>query len=500
MGGWAMTEVTFDYVPQPRQQLLHSTFARQILYGGAAGGGKSRSLRADAIIFCLQNPGLQAYLFRRTLKELEDNHVKWLRVELPKELGTYNFTRNEYTFFNGSMLNFCYCEREKDVTRYQGAEMHWVGIDEAAHFTDFQINYLKTRNRLGGFKPEMDGARLPRFAMGSNPGGPGHNYLKSIFLDKAPPETVFHDDTMVDPRKPDDKGWTSIFIPAKMSDNKYLDEDYGASFSGLPPELADALREGDWDAVVGKALHNLSRDQHRLRSFLPPRHWTHFQVIDWGTASPFSVGWYCISEGAELKAKGGYPARYLGAGAIIRFREWYGWSGRPNVGCRKSAQYVARGIVHREKDLPVMDYRVGDTDMWADRGARSIAEIMAEVEPSMIMKKAKKDRRHNYAEIISRLAGNPEFQDDGVVEEDPMFFATDNCTHFWRTVPSLVIDDTDPDKGPATAHTEDHVYDEIAYACRSRPFITTKRDRYEEEWGEEIRRARQGAGDPYATA
>ena len=236
-----MAEIVFDYTPQPRQALFHGTKARQILYGGAAGGGKSRSLRADAVIFCLQNPGCQAYLFRRTMRELDDNHIKWVKVELASELGTYNQTRNEFLFFNGSMLNFCYCENESDVTRYQGAEMHWVGIDEAAHFTDYQINYLKTRNRLGGWKPEVDVDRLPRFAMASNPGGPGHNYLKSIFIDSGPPERIFHDGTMRDPSDPEDLGWESIFIPATMADNRYLDSDYASSFSaGLPPELVEA--------------------------------------------------------------------------------------------------------------------------------------------------------------------------------------------------------------------------------------------------------------------
>lgn len=493
-----MPEVHFDYTPQPRQQLLHSTTARQILYGGAAGGGKSRSLRADGILFCLQNPGLQAYLFRRTLKELEDNHVKWLRTEIPKELGTYNYTRNEFSFFNGSMLNFCYCEKEKDVTRYQGAEMHWVGIDEAAHFTDFQINYLKTRNRLGGFRPLKDKDRLPRFAMGSNPGGPGHNYLKSIFIDKSPPETIFFDDTMRNPRNPEDKGWPSIFIPAKMSDNAYLDENYEASFGGLSPELADALRDGDWDAVVGKALHNLSRERHQLRPFKPPRHWTHFQVIDWGTASPFSVGWYVVSEGATLKGKDGHPPVWLPEGSIIRFKEWYGWDGRPNKGSRMSAQHVARGIIEKEQDLPSMDYRVGDTDMWADRGARSVQEIMEETEPTIVLRKAKKDRTHNYAEMVSRLAGNPSYREDGE-EDDPMFFCTSNCIHFWRTVPTLTLDETDPEKGPAT-DGEDHVYDEVAYACRSREYVSTERDRYDELYGEQIRAARGEIEDPYAVA
>ncbi len=350
--------VVLDYEPQERQKLLHSAKARQILYGGAAGGGKSVSLRWDAVCFCVRNAGCQAYLFRRTRTELEQNHTKFIRTELPAALGQYSHDRKAFEFVNGSNLYFCYCDREDDVTLYQGAEMHWVGVDEASHLTEYQLNYLKTRNRLGSWSPtdETDKGFLPRFVMASNPGGVGHNYLKSIFIDKAPPETYFYDEEMRNPRNPDDKGWKSIFIPAKMTDNVYLDENYEASFSGLPAELADALRDGNWDAVVGQALHLLNRPEHMLRAFVPPRHWTHFMCIDWGSAHPFSVGWYAVSEGATLKAKGKWPDRYLPAGALIRYREWYGWNGKPNQGARIPAQQVAKGIIKREEG-EVMDFR-----------------------------------------------------------------------------------------------------------------------------------------------
>ena len=80
-----------------------------------------------------------------------------------------------------------------------------------------------------------------------------------------------------------------------------------------------------------------------------------------------------------------------------------------------------------------------------------------------------------------------------------MLFITANCLQFWRTVPVLTADEHDPEKGPDTK-LEDHAYDDLAYACRSRPFVTTQQDRYEEEFGEQIRQARKQVIDPYATA
>ncbi len=494
-----VNEIRLSYDPQPRQLLLHTTTAKQILFGGAAGGGKSHSLRWDIIRFCLYVPRLDAFLFRRTRPELESNHIRRIRNELPAELGEYIDRKNRYEFFNGSGINFCYCEKESDVERYQGAEIHYLGVDEAGQLTDYQLNYLRARVRLGGFEvPEKYRNFLPRMVFTSNPGGPGHQFLKQTFVDAAPRETVFLDRTLEVPGQPG-TGWRSIFIPASMSDNKYLDPSYAGQFSALPAELAKALRDGDWDAVVGQALHTLSRERHQLRQFIPPKHWTRFQSIDWGTASPFSVGWFCVSEGAELPAKDGWPARWLPAGAVVMYDEWYGWNGKANHGARYSPQTVAQGIVAREeKRGEVMDYRIGDTEMWAMKGGPSIVEWFMNTDPRLVMRKSEKDRKRNYQEIMARLAGNVKFSETGEILEDPMFFATANCVHFWRTCPPLVLDEVDPEKGPDT-NQEDHCYDQLVYGLRSRPYITLEKDRLYMKYADEEQAALRGNVDPYAT-
>ena len=494
---------TIPYDPQPKQALAHGVAAKQIMYGGAAMGGKSAWIRWDMVRFCLANPGLEAYLFRRTFGELEKNHIRPLKRDLmaagiPYE---YNADHKRFVFPNQSSINCCYCENEDDVTRYQGAEFHYLGVDEAAHLTEYQLTYLRSRVRLGNWVPAPEyAAFLPRIAFTSNPGGPGHNFIKHTFISPSPPETIFFDTSTQVKRGKDViyPGHTTIYIRARMSDNKYATEEYEGQFSAMEPELARALRDGDWDAIVGKAIHNLSRDRHQLRQFDPPKHWTRFMVIDWGTAKPFCVLWCAVSEGAILAPKEGWPERWLPSGAVVVYREWYGWDGKPDKGCRMAAPAVARRILEIE-DKEVMDYRVGDSQTWAQHDGPSVQEnMMTATEGRITLRRSVKDRVQNYAEIIARLAGNPRFIQTGETIEDPMLFITANCVHVWRTVPTLILDQTNPEKGPDTDQ-EDHSYDCLAYGCRSRPFVSTEEDRFMAEHGDEMRAALRKNTDPYAT-
>lgn len=493
-------EIRLDYEPSEKQILLHTAPVRQVMYGGAAGGGKSRGLRGDLVTWCLRIPGLEAYLFRKSLKELEDNHVRPLKNELPRELYDYNETKKRFTFpHNGSAINMCYCERDDDVYTYHGAEMHILAIDEGAHFKEFQITYLRTRLRLGSFAeriPEQYRKMFPRLVIASNPGGPGHSFLKSTFITPAPPMTVFPDKTTAIKGKTE--GLPTIFIPAGMKDNKYLEDDYEAQFGSLEKERQRALVEGDWDAVVGQALHTLSRERHCLRPFKPPRHMTRIMCIDWGTAKPFAIGWWLVSDGIWLRGREAWPDRYIPAGALVMYDEWYGWNGKSNKGCGMDARTVARDILARESARgDVIDYRVGDTEMWSRRDGPSPAEnMMHETDGRLALKPAKKNRRMNYNEILCRLAGAPTYMEDGGVEEHPMMFVTANCVRWWETVPSLVLDPIDPDKGPDTK-LEDHHYDQTAYLARSRPYMMTETDRRDIAMRKELRKLT--GGDPYAT-
>src|SRR5699024_8079790 len=89
-GGRNMGQVTLHYEPTARQRAFHASKAFEVLYGGAAGGGKSYACVWDALLRCLRHPGTEAFLFRRTYQELEKNLVAIAQRVIPPQLGTYS--------------------------------------------------------------------------------------------------------------------------------------------------------------------------------------------------------------------------------------------------------------------------------------------------------------------------------------------------------------------------------------------------------------------------
>jgi hypothetical protein len=466
---------------QPKQHDCLNSEATEILYGGAAYGGKSYLLRAIAIILCNEVAGLQVYLFRRTHPDLVKNHLNG-SGSFPEILAPMIATKQcdikaeaEIRFENGSKIHLCHCQHEKDVLKYQGAEIHVLLMDELTHFTEYQYRFLRNRVRLGGLSiPKHLKEKLPLIVSASNPGGVGHQWVKATFVNYAPPFAI---------KRADDKegGMLRQYIPARLNDNKIgmnNDPGYIKRLEGLGNEsLVKAMKDGDWDIVAGAAFEKLSRDKHMIRTFEIPEYWTKFTCMDWGTAKPYSIGWYTVVDDTlELKAKGDWPTRLIAKGSIIRYRELYGYGGQPDVGTREESWEVARKMVALEDEN--IDYRIADSAMWAEHDGPSAAEnFMKELARLKVdkkttnptsMEKSRKDRVANYLELRNRFAA--------IEGEQSGLYIWPTCEHFWRTVPDLQLDERDPEKGWDTDQ-EDHVIDECGYAIVSRPKLWTFKER-----------------------
>jgi len=443
----------------PRQAAAYASKATEILYGGAAGGGKSHLLRALAIACCAAIAGLQVYIFRRISEDLVKNHIEgpqgframlaaWVTAKYVE------IVEDEIRFWNGAKIYLCHCKDEKDRFKYQGAEIHLLLIDELTTFTEVIYRFLRSRVRMVGMKVPAPWTEVfPRIVSGSNPGNLGHHWVKATFIDGCEPMQVRDMSTV-----PGEGGMRRQYIPAKLQDNPSMasnDPTYSERLEGLGnPELVRAMRDGDWEVVIGAFFSEWRRDRHVIAPFYPPKDWTVFGALDWGSSRPFSMGWYTVANGEALPDGRLYPR-----GALIKWREWYGMrEGSPNVGIQLTAEALGDGVRARMADFAERgircSYIVGDPSMWKEDGGPSIAE-----RARLHMMPADNTRIAGWDQVRSRLVG---------LDQTPMLFVTSNCVHTIRTLPavqmdSIRFDDVDTDG-------EDHAPDEVRYACASRPW------------------------------
>jgi hypothetical protein len=415
------------YGPTPKQIQFHNCPARNVLYGGAAGGGKSHALRWDAYMRCLTKGGYRALLLRRTYPELEATHLDQVEIDIADGLpATYLKSDRKVVFRNGSVLRFGHCEDDAAVARYLSTEYHAIYFDELVTFTEKQ--YLMVRSRARA--PKASGIK-PMIRAGTNPGGPESHWVRRRF--------IWQDITAVEDKRyrPEDY----VYIPATLDDNPHLDqEEYAANLESLPEELARAYRHGDWDIFPGQYFGEWRKDKHVTAEHVEwDRSLPRVCSVDWGFVKPGSCGWWVL----------------LPEGRVYREDEY--------IFTRTVAADVARAIVARSKERGIkVRYTVGDTAMWTPDGqtGETIAETFAR--NGVPMQQADKDRINGWQRFRAWLKDAP----DGV----PWLQSSPNCAYFNRTIPALVSDDHKPED--VDSDGEDHAADEARYFFMSRPHPT----------------------------
>lgn len=448
------------WAPQPGPQLdaIHASWCEELLYGGAAGGGKTDFLLGDY----LQDVGefaaaWQGIMFRRSMPELEEMIGRAMEV-FPGTGAAWKEGRKRWEWSNGAKLRMRFLENDRDATRYQGGAYTWIGWDELGqHPTPFGYKYL--RGRLRSAHP----VARKRIRGTANPGGVGHHWLKAKFVTPAPLGGVLLKD-------PDTQG-DIMFIRSKLSDNKILmanDPGYRDRLKGMGSEaLVRAWMDGDWDIIAGAFFPEFSTEKHVVKARALPEEWTRFRSADWGSAKPFSVGWWAISDGSLPE----FPR-----GALIRYREWYGikttpgGSFEPNVGLKLTAEEVGAGILEREVGEKVSGGFL-DPSAFAHNGGPSIAERIFEGGKRKVpfhaadnSRVAKHGAQGGWDQVRARLKGDADGR--------PMIYFFENCVHAIRTLPALQHDQMRAED--VDTEGEDHAPDEIRYACMSRPFVPLK--------------------------
>lgn len=430
------------YQPTEKQVAFHECGARNVLYGGAAGGGKSHALRWDAYMRCLSLPHYRALLLRRTYPELENTHLEQVPVDLAEGLPA-EFLKSErkVRFRNGAVLTFGHCEDEGAVAKYLSTEYDAIYFDELVTFTEKQ--FLMIRSRARSTKP---GVR-PVIKAGTNPGGPESHWVRRRF--------IWQDVTAKeDPRyRPEDYA----YVPATLDDNPHIDQaEYAANLESLPEELARAYRFGDWDIFPGQYFGE----------------WRKTKDVDGKT-----VGWHVSLEHID------YPAdlpRVLSldwgfvkngvCGSWVLLPDGHVYREHEYVFARTLAADVGQEIGRRVKQAKLkVRYLVYDTAMEIpnnDTGESTIESVrrgLLKAGVSIPTVKADKDRINGWQRFRHWLKVSPDGR--------PWMQASPLCAYFARTIPALVSDKNHPED--VNTDGEDHAADDGRYFFMSRPAPTS---------------------------
>jgi hypothetical protein len=450
--------------PGPQTEAITADWCPELLYGGAVGGGKSDFLLGD-YLQDVPTYGMawRGILLRRTYPELEELMFR-SREMYPQTGAKWNEQKKQWVWPNGANLKLRYCESDKDVLRYQGHQYTWIGWDELTQWpTLFPYRYLRSRLRSAHQVPTK------RIRAASNPGGPGHLEVKAYFVDPAPGGFV----PVVDPHTSLER----MFIPSRLDNNLILmqrDPTYLQRVKGLGSDtLVKALLDGDWSIIEGAFFDCWSSSRHVIRPFTIPGHWLRFRSMDWGFASPFSVGWWAVPSDDYQHPDG----RIIPRGAMVRYREWYGVKHEnglavPNVGLRLTADEVADGIRARETSENI-SYGVLDPSAFDQNGGPSIAERM--MGRGVVFRRADNKRAGTKGalggwDMMRHRMKGQQFEDG--TDGDPMLYVFSTCSDFIRTVPVLQHDKDHPED--LDTDMEDHAGDETRYGCMSRPWIPSR--------------------------
>lgn len=445
-------DILLNYEPTDKQRQFHESTCDEVLYGGAAGGGKSYAICWDALMRLLKYPGTHAYLFRRTYPELEMTLVKTMLSIVPRELGKYVAGTHEMKLINGSVAHFCHLQNEGEgLLKYQGAEIHWLYFDELTHFTKAMYDYLRTRlraeNRLG---------IVPCVRCASNPGGPGHAWVKARFVDATDGGRQVREI----PVKSEVLGTIAVrrvqYIPALATDNPHITRDYVIELEQKPRALREALLMGKWDAFDGQAFPEFTDDPahygdglytHVIRPFPIPYHWPRYVSFDHGYTRPFSFGVWAVDE----------------EGRVYRYKERYGCvPGEPNTGLMLPPGEIAQelaGLLESEFADGIRPRGIADPAIWDRSRGMSVEEQIRSGFSGVIFQKGDNTRLPGKMQLHERL----KFGEDG----RPMLYVFENCRDFIRTIPALVYDKKRPEDIDTSG--EDHIYDETRYFLMSRP-------------------------------
>lgn len=453
------TEVVWQPQAGPQKALIDCPLP-EVFYGGARGGGKTDGVLGKwALKEQRYGQHFNAVMFRRTTVSADDAIERARQIYEP--LGAkFNASKILFRMPHGGRVSFRYLEAVADADEYQGRNLTDAWVEEAGQYAmPGPIDRLQATLRSTEGVPTQ-------LVLTGNPGGAGQHWLADRYqLNPLPDHPI-----VVTRELPNGAIHKAAVIPSRVYDNRILmerDPEYiNRLYLSGSEKLVAAWLDGDWSAIEGAYFPEFSQERHVLRPVELPSHWMRFRSMDWGSAKPFSVGWWALASEDWQHPDGPTVPK----GALVRFLEWYGMKpGEPNVGLKMDASKVGRRIAELDGDHEISgSASVLDPSAFIVDGGPSHAERMAK--QGATFRKAdnrrvpSKGAMGGWDMLRERLAGD----EDG----RPMIFFFSTCKAVIRTLPALQHDEKRPED--VDTEQEDHAPDETRYACMSRPYTRKK--------------------------
>ena len=396
-----------------KQKAFIDTRESEVLFGGAAGGGKSYGQVADALLFALKYPKSKQLILRRTFAELDKSLIRLALSLYPKEIYSFNQSSHTGKFVNGSIIDFGYCAGELDVYQYQSAEYDVIRFDELTHFTESQYIYLISRVRGANDYPKQVKST-------TNPGGIGHGWVKARFVDPSPAGEPFIGED----------GLRRIFIPSLLSDNKFLEEgdpEYRKRLLALPERERRALLYGDWNIFEGQYFTEFDPTRHVIAPFEIPVSWRKYRTIDYGL-DRLACLWIAISPD----------------GNAYVYREFC----KSNLTISSAAAEILARTPHGEDIYATL----APPDLWSrsQESGRSKAILFSEY--GLNFTKTGNDRECGWLAVKEMLLG-------GEGRMSIYFFSS--CQEIIRCLPALLVDRLRPTDCATEPHDITHAPDAL---------------------------------------
>ena len=409
---------SIDWKISEKQNAFITARTTEVLFGGAAGGGKSYGQVVDAFLFAMRYAGSKQLILRRTFADLDKSIIRTVLGLYPRELFRYNSSTHTGRFPNGSIIDFGYLAHENDVYQYQSAEYDVIRFDELTHFTKSQYTYLISRVRGANSFPKQ-------IKSSTNPGGVGHIWVKERFIEPAPPNTEFVGED----------GQTRIFIPSLLIDNHFLterDPEYKNRLLALSESEQKALLYGDWNIFEGQYFDEFREDVHVCEPFKIPKEWRRYRAYDYGL-DRLACLWFAIDSMRN----------------VYVYREY----------CESNLTIAdaAKAMLERTPEDEEIYLTLAPPDMWgrSQESGRSRADMF--YENGLTITKSSNDREAGWLSIkeLMRKDANGEVR----------IHIFSNCRELIKCLPALIRDEKKPRDCATEPHEITHAPDGLRYFC-----------------------------------